>query len=127
MRKMKRRTRGSRPPLSEILQALDSTAPPSIGESHWLPVMAAGGSVPVRIFEDAAGLGEALPRLAMALGAELRRGHDALGLKTAAAALDLEDGDAGHRRLERVVRSKLPLRREPVHADRHCNSPSIKR
>src|SRR5205085_1551888 len=75
--------------------------------------------VTVGIVQDAARLGEALPRLAVALGAEPGRRNDAVGFEAAAAALDLEHGHLLHARGEGIVGRKLSLGREAFHADRH--------
>src|SRR5437867_10230655 len=77
----------------------------------------AWGLVPIGVIEDAAGLGEAFPRFAMALRTEARRGHDAFRLEAAGPALDLEDGYAMQARGEGIVRQKLSLRSEAFHAD----------
>src|SRR5439155_9043743 len=77
----------------------------------------AWGLVPIGVIEDAAGLGEAFPRFAMALRTEARRGHDAFGLEPAGPALDLENRHAMQARGEGIVRQKLSLRSEAFHAD----------
>jgi len=66
---------------------------------------------------QAARAGEAFEGFAMALGAETRGGHGILRLIAAATALELKDGNPADITSERVVRHKLSLRLEALHAD----------
>src|SRR5688500_2438914 len=75
--------------------------------------------VAVGVVEDAARAGEALPRLAMALGAEARGRYGALGLEPAATALELEHRHRPHARSVGVVRKEAAFRGEALHADGH--------
>jgi hypothetical protein len=65
------------------------------------------GSVAVSVHQDAARLGEALPRLTVALRAEARGDHYVFRLEPAAAALELEDSHTVGGAAERVVRRKM--------------------
>jgi hypothetical protein len=80
-----------------------------IAENHLL--------IAVGVLEDASRTGEALKGLAVALGACARGGHGILGFIPAAAALELKYGDATDIASERIVRHKLSLRLESLHAD----------